>query len=60
MSDCRVIYEDDGENIYLSTSTSATAHAISTDDDGTAGVREPRTPTDDPPELAAEAVPDSV
>jgi hypothetical protein len=55
-----VTYEDDGESIYvsLSQSASATAYIVGPDDDGTAGVREPLTPQDAPPSLAAEVQPD--
>ena len=56
-----VTSEDDGEyfDVSLVESASVTAGYLpGPDDDGTAGVREPLTPQDAPPSLAAEVQPD--
>lgn len=46
---------DDGEEIFVSVAGRVTVSAEGPDDHGPAGVREPVTPHDDPPSLAAEA-----
>ena len=53
------LYEDDGQNFYVSMTekTSATAYMTGPDDDGSSGVRESLRPHDAPPSLAAEVKP---